>query len=354
MNRTKPVVVAIMSACFALQGAAAGADTQSGSAAKADTQSGSAAKADTPSARTDARATASAARSSAARSSNAGASVQEVRASKLLGASARGSEASALGKISDLIVDASTGRVHYAVLSVGGFLGMGDKQFAVPLSALRVDASGELTVDADRDRLQSAPAFGAGREPNWNDGRAEAGRQRTADPGEANGRFRRASDIIRTKVVDSHGGDVGKVKDLVIDLGKSRVQYVVVDFNRAWNPNDKLVALPPSAFADGASLAAWQSPEAEGAGAPRNAPPTLALLNPGEPTKGTASAVNPPGSLETRPPAIDPKPGAAVQPLPPEPLKTTTSYADDEALVFRGRREELRDAPAFDPARYPG
>jgi sporulation protein YlmC with PRC-barrel domain len=328
MKRINPVVFAILGACLASQGVAANADT--------------------PSSKADLTRTAS-----TTRTSGAAASMQEVRASKLLGTAVRGRDGSSLGEISDLIVDTSAGRVHYAVLSVGGVLGIGDKQFAVPLSALDVDARGELTVDADRDRLQSAPAFEAGLSPNWNDRRVGAGQQRAVKPGNANGHVRRASDIIRTKVKDSHGGDVGKVKDLVVDLRGSRVQYVVVDFDRAWNPNDKLVALPPGAFADGASLAAWQSPEAEGAGAPRNAPPMLALLNPGEPTKGTASAVNTPGALETRPP-IDPKPGAMVQPLPHEPLPTTTSYADDEALVFRGTREELRDAPAFDPARYPG
>ena len=328
MKRINPVVLAIVGACFASQGAVVSADTPSG--------------------KTDVPATAS-----AARASGAAASMQEVRASKLLGTVARGSDGSKLGEITDLIVDTRTGGVHYAVLSVGGFLRIGDKQFAVPLSALSVDGRGELTVDADRDRLLSAPAFEGGRRPGWNDGRAEPSQRRADASGEANGRFRRASDVIRTKVMDSHGGHVGKVNDLVIDLRRSRVQYVVVDFNRAWNPNDKLVALPASAFADGASLPAWQSPEAEGAGAPRNAPPALALLNPGAPTKGTASAVNPPGSLETRPVPIDPKPGATAQPLPHEPLQTTTSYADDEALVYRGAREDLRDAPAFNPARYP-
>ena len=326
MNRINTVVLAIAGACFASHVATASADTPSGNTKVQ-------AAASTP------------------RTSGEAASRQDIRASKMLGAAVRGSDGSDLGEISDLIVDTRTGRVHYAVLSAGGFLGIGDKQFAVPLSALDSGDHGELTVDADRDRLQSAPAFDAARRSNWNDRRAEANEQRATDPGAANARFRRASDIIRTKVMDSHGGDVGKVKDLVVDVGRSRVRYVVVDFNRAWNPNDKLVALPPSAFVDGASTEAWKSPEAEGAGAPRNAPPTLALLNPGEPTKGTASAVNPQGSLETRPLAIDPKAGATVQPLPHEPLPTTTSYADDEALVFKGTREELRDAPAFDPAR---
>ncbi len=37
-----------------------------------------------------------------------------------------------LGKIEDLVLDASAGRITYAVLSFGGFLGMGDKYFAIP------------------------------------------------------------------------------------------------------------------------------------------------------------------------------------------------------------------------------
>ena len=40
-----------------------------------------------------------------------------------------------LGKIEDLVVDAGAGRIAYAVLSFGGFLGMGDKYFAIPWNA---------------------------------------------------------------------------------------------------------------------------------------------------------------------------------------------------------------------------
>ena len=40
-------------------------------------------------------------------------------------------------------------------------------------------------------------------------------------------------------------------------------------------------------------------------------------------------------------------------PIEPEPLKTTTSYADDEGLVFKGTREQLVDAPEFDRKRFP-
>ncbi|HVS03656.1 MAG TPA: PRC-barrel domain-containing protein, partial [Thermoanaerobaculia bacterium] len=48
-----------------------------------------------------------------------------------------------LGEIKELMIDVDQGRVAYAVLSFGGFLGMGDKLFAIPFESLRLDATKE-------------------------------------------------------------------------------------------------------------------------------------------------------------------------------------------------------------------
>jgi len=65
-----------------------------------------------------------------------------------------------LGKIEELMLDLETGRVAYAVLSFGGFLGMGEKLFAVPFEALKLDASREhFTLDVNKDKLKNAPGF---------------------------------------------------------------------------------------------------------------------------------------------------------------------------------------------------
>ena len=70
-----------------------------------------------------------------------------------------------LGKIEDLMIDTGSGRVQYAVLDFGGFLGIGDKLFAVPLEAFEVDTANErLTLDVSKDRLDSAPGFD---KSNW-------------------------------------------------------------------------------------------------------------------------------------------------------------------------------------------
>ena len=60
-------------------------------------------------------------------------------ASSLMGDDVYNQQEEDLGDVKDFMMDMRTGKVAYAVLSFGGFLGMGEKLFAVPWSALTVD-----------------------------------------------------------------------------------------------------------------------------------------------------------------------------------------------------------------------
>lgn len=65
-----------------------------------------------------------------------------------------------LGDLKDLMIDTENGRVVYAVLSFGGFLGVGDKLFAIPLDAFEVNTTREhLMLDVTKERLENAPGF---------------------------------------------------------------------------------------------------------------------------------------------------------------------------------------------------
>ena len=65
-----------------------------------------------------------------------------------------------LGQIEELMIDLEEGRVAYAVLSFGGFLGIGGKLFAIPFDALERDGSNQrFVLDAPREKLESAPGF---------------------------------------------------------------------------------------------------------------------------------------------------------------------------------------------------
>jgi sporulation protein YlmC with PRC-barrel domain len=65
-----------------------------------------------------------------------------------------------LGHIEDLMIDLDRGCIAYAVLSFGGVLGIGDKLFAVPWNALKLDTVEErFILDVPRERLENAPGF---------------------------------------------------------------------------------------------------------------------------------------------------------------------------------------------------
>lgn len=75
-----------------------------------------------------------------------------------------------LGKIQDVMLDMTDGKIRYAVLSSGGFLGMGDRLFAVPWKALRQDKENKrFLLDVDVERLKKAPGFDKEHWPNMAD-----------------------------------------------------------------------------------------------------------------------------------------------------------------------------------------
>ena len=65
-----------------------------------------------------------------------------------------------LGDVDDLMIDKTSGRVAYAVLSFGGFLGVGDKKFPLPWSILTYDrAQGGFVISLDKETLRNAPSL---------------------------------------------------------------------------------------------------------------------------------------------------------------------------------------------------
>src|SRR5450756_553560 len=91
-------------------------------------------------------------------------------ASTLAGDQVQNSAGEDLGKVDEIMIDIPSGKVAYAVLSFGGFLGMGNKLFAVPWSALRVDEDEKsFILDVDKTKLEKAPGFDKSNWPNMAD-----------------------------------------------------------------------------------------------------------------------------------------------------------------------------------------
>jgi sporulation protein YlmC with PRC-barrel domain len=88
-------------------------------------------------------------------------------AGTLAGDRVRNAAGEDLGKVEEIMIDLASGRVAYVVLSFGGFLGIGDKLFAVPWQAFRIDeGEHQFVLDVDRKTLENAPGFN---KDNWPD-----------------------------------------------------------------------------------------------------------------------------------------------------------------------------------------
>lgn len=90
------------------------------------------------------------------------------RASQVIGADVHNQQNENLGDIEDLVIDANTGRVNYAVLSFGGVLGIGDKLFAIPMNSLQTKADDkEFVLNVPKDQLKNAPGFSKNAWPDF-------------------------------------------------------------------------------------------------------------------------------------------------------------------------------------------
>tara|TARA_R110002073_G_scaffold7245_17_gene41440 strand:+ start:3425 stop:4069 length:645 start_codon:yes stop_codon:yes gene_type:complete len=72
-----------------------------------------------------------------------------IRVSQLIGYNIQNSLGESVGEIKDIVLDATTGKVRYAAVTYGGFLGMGNKLFAVPFEAFRVQVDPDELDDGD-------------------------------------------------------------------------------------------------------------------------------------------------------------------------------------------------------------
>ncbi len=74
-----------------------------------------------------------------------------------------------IGHVRNFMVDKRTGQAAYAVMSFGGFLGMGERYFPLPWDKLDYDTErGGFVVDVDPSQLEKAPSYGADEDP-WVD-----------------------------------------------------------------------------------------------------------------------------------------------------------------------------------------
>jgi hypothetical protein len=96
--------------------------------------------------------------------------VRLISSDKVEGTAVYNRQGDHLGSVHHLMIDKFTGQVAYAVMSFGGFLGIGESYHPLPWRVLNYDTSrGGYVVDIDRTRLEGAPRYAGTGHPNWSD-----------------------------------------------------------------------------------------------------------------------------------------------------------------------------------------
>jgi sporulation protein YlmC with PRC-barrel domain len=94
----------------------------------------------------------------------------QIRATKVRGTDVYNPAGDHLGHIDDIILSKREGRAEYALMSFGGFLGMGEQVHPLPWDSLNYDpAKGGYVVNVSKEQLEGAPSYRIDEEPDWSD-----------------------------------------------------------------------------------------------------------------------------------------------------------------------------------------
>jgi len=178
-----------------------------------------------------------------------------IRGYSLLDRDFRSSDGEVAGSVEDFFVELNTGRIVFVIIQWGGFLGIGDKEFALPLSAFSWSAENELVLNFTEEQLQNFPDLDEDwpdlMSTTWDDQVNAFWLDLGIDPGpnidESSGLIIRQSEVNGLAIVDL-GIGTGTIQDVLVDLAGGRVGYVLADFGVATADNNEPFILPLEIF----------------------------------------------------------------------------------------------------------
>lgn len=95
---------------------------------------------------------------------------ENVLASNVTGTNVYNAQGDHIGQVDDIVIGKRDGQVRYAILSIGGFLGIGEEHTPIPWAELDYSERYEgFVVNRSREQLTSAPRYARGNEPDWSD-----------------------------------------------------------------------------------------------------------------------------------------------------------------------------------------
>jgi sporulation protein YlmC with PRC-barrel domain len=177
-----------------------------------------------------------------------------------------------VGHIEDVVLEATTGDMTYAVLTRGGVVGLGETLVAIPWQVLHQPTHSEpFKLIMTAEQLKSAPSFDKDSWPDMEDrhwvdavhayyGQPPAlGKRLPPKTGNERGgyvphRFLRATYVLRSTIISTDSQRLGDIKEVVMDTAAGKVAYVVLAFGGMAGLGEKWFAIPWHALHQSAGL----------------------------------------------------------------------------------------------------
>ena len=100
---------------------------------------------------------------------NANRPVHVLTATSIIGDSVENKQGEKIGKIKDIMLNTEDGRIQYLIIEFGGFMGFGEKLFAVPFSGLTLNGKNvDFVLNMEKEFLEKAPGFDVNHWPETN------------------------------------------------------------------------------------------------------------------------------------------------------------------------------------------
>jgi len=179
------------------------------------------------------------------------------RSNQLIGEAVLTSDHLRTGKIDNFVIDQESGRILYAVIGIGGVLGVGETRVAVPPEIFTEAKKGTVELKVDKTKLTGAPQVPT----NDNDARKADFVSKVYSYFEQKGWWqggqstamasfnaaRKATELVGMKVLNNAHQDIGKVEEVALDVPAGREVYVILSPSSDMNLSKNYYALPPGA-----------------------------------------------------------------------------------------------------------
>lgn len=187
---------------------------------------------------------------------------------QVLDTKVRNEQGQDLGELQDFAIDPASGRVRYAVLAHGGFVGIGEKLIAVPLQALQITGPDRVFMNATEQQIANAQGFSDDKWPlaasgQWNRSAVAQRNSRAANRDAEDDDYRlagsteddtetdtgsrrvlKATDLLGMSVQNYNGDDLGDIDNVALDLNSQRVTYALMSYGGIWNMGDDVLGIP--------------------------------------------------------------------------------------------------------------